>query len=90
MRSSIAELQIVENSTTASHGLTQDTEDLARIVATFKLGQDAATRSSGRGGGPAPKPRVTAMPVAARKTVGRGGAAARPEAPARDEAWTEF
>ena len=72
---------MVEQSTAASHNLTQETEGLAEIVATFQVGQDGV-RGAGTGG--------RSASVVTLKSVGRGGAARRPEAPALDDAWTNF
>ncbi len=78
---------MVEQSTAASHSLSQETEDLARIVATFQVGQSSGVHAGRR---PAPKPRPASAPVSAMKTVGRGGAAVKPDTSALDESWTEF
>jgi methyl-accepting chemotaxis protein len=86
---------MVEQSTAASHSLAQEAEALQASVAQFKVGsgsQGAAQRSAPtpvRASAPAqaqPKP-VNRM-VQALKTIGRGGAARKPEADS--EGWEEF
>ena len=58
-------------------------EAVAKTIARFELGEPAAAA-------PAPVPRArTRAPVAALKTVGRGGAALKPAQPAEDN-WDEF
>ena len=72
---------MVEETTAASQSLATETEDLARLIEHFHLGNDASAPSGAR-------PRARAA-VPALKTVGRGGAALRRETPAA-ETWEEF
>ena len=78
---------MVEESTAASHTLSQETAELARLIGEFRLEAGAETARRG----PAPVVRMERRPAAAPqpmlKPVGRGGAARRPEAEAD---WAEF
>jgi methyl-accepting chemotaxis protein len=77
---------MVEQSTAASHNLSQETEQLVRLIGRFHVGEE--TSASGRPAArrPAPKP-VSAVAV---RTTGRGGAARKPEPAANEESWAEF
>ncbi|WP_183203712.1 methyl-accepting chemotaxis protein [Brevundimonas lenta] len=75
---------MVEESTAASHSLTQEAEGLASSVARFRIGEDAVARRA------APPARPAARPVAALKTVGRGGAALQHQHHANEDGWEEF
>ncbi|WP_334162335.1 methyl-accepting chemotaxis protein [Phenylobacterium sp.] len=83
---------MVEQSTAASHSLAQETEELARLISRFQVGQETAAASVRR---PAPAARPAA-PVArpAMKTVSThaaGGGALRAPQPAADQdSWEEF
>ncbi|HVI31030.1 HAMP domain-containing methyl-accepting chemotaxis protein [Phenylobacterium sp.] len=85
---------MVEQSTAASHSLAQESEELARLISRFQVGQDNAAASARR---PTPTARP-AGPVSrpALKTVsthaGGGGAMRQPETePAADvDTWEEF
>ncbi|MFC5372075.1 methyl-accepting chemotaxis protein [Brevundimonas faecalis] len=78
---------MVEESTAASHSLAQEADVLAASVSRFRTAQE---RTSGHVPAPTPvrTPPAVAQTVAALKTVGRGGAALKPQALA-DE-WEEF
>jgi methyl-accepting chemotaxis protein len=79
---------MVEESTAASHRLANETEELARLIGRFQVGQDARIeRISDRR--PAPRP-VPAAAVPALKVLGRGGAARRPAPAASEASWEEF
>ena len=73
---------MVEQSTAASHSLSQEAESLAASVSRFQIG---ATSQPAR----APA-RQSHRPVAALKTVGRGGAALKPQPIANEDGWEEF
>ncbi len=78
---------MVEEATAASHNLAHETEQLARLVDRFQTGRSPATPA------PAKRPAARQAPVAAMKTVGRGGGAVRKPAPvasAAEESWEEF
>jgi methyl-accepting chemotaxis protein len=78
---------MVEESTAASHALAQEAEELARLVAQFKVGAEdarAARHAPARRPAPAPQTR-TAM-----KTTGRSGAALKPAPEPGDQSWDEF
>ena len=76
---------MVEEATAASHSLSTEAETLARLISRFELG-DTPKAQAGAAHAPAqPAPRA---PVAAMKTVGRGGAARKVET--AEEAWDEF
>ncbi len=78
---------MVEQATAASHGLTQEAEELARIIGTFQVDQNGRS---------APQPVATRAPsrpsgaVPAMKTSGRGGAAVKPAVSANADTWEEF
>jgi methyl-accepting chemotaxis protein len=67
---------MVQQSTAASHAMAEEADDLARLVGQFKLGD--ADRTATR----APAPKQYSPPQETRpalKTVGRGGAALKPQ-----------
>ena len=78
---------MVEESTAASHALSQETGELTRLMGAFSLGGADDARA------PAPVARFArrpaAAPVPAMRTTGRGGAARAP-APAAEAEWAEF
>jgi methyl-accepting chemotaxis protein len=77
---------MVEQSTAASHSLSQEAESLAASVSRFQIGATVQPiRSASRA-----EARPANRPVAAMRTVGRGGAARKPEPVAADEGWEEF
>jgi methyl-accepting chemotaxis protein len=73
---------MVEESTAASHSLTQEAETLASSVARFEIAAVAAPVVT--------QPRTVHRPVAAMKTVGRGGAARKPAPVVSEDGWEEF
>jgi methyl-accepting chemotaxis protein len=78
---------MVEESTAASRGLAHEAEELARLMAGFRIGETAHTYAAAPPRAPqtrASQPRTTT----ALKTTGRGGAAPRPAA--TEESWEEF
>ncbi|HEX8472149.1 MAG TPA: methyl-accepting chemotaxis protein, partial [Brevundimonas sp.] len=92
---------MVEESTAASHSLSQEAESLASSVARFNIGAQNGAQGGVRAAQPArPAPRPVHRPaqpapsahrpVAAMRTLGHGGAARRPEPAAADEGWEEF
>ena len=85
---------MVEESTAASHALAKEAEELSRLIANFKLtrnGTAEAVRSNRppRTAAKPAAPRSGAATTTAMKTVGRGGAARKPQAGAEEE-WSEF
>ncbi|MDH4986903.1 methyl-accepting chemotaxis protein [Aminobacter anthyllidis] len=79
---------MVEESTAASHSLSQETEELSRQISTFRLGKLSVVESSGRPSSsksPARAPRPE-LKVASSSF---GSSAARAIAPAADD-WQEF
>ncbi len=84
---------MVEESTAASHSLSQEADVLAASVSRFRTGQAAAPvaiRKPAPIAAPAPArtPEPVAQTIAALKTVGRGGAALKAQ-PVED-GWEEF
>ena len=75
---------MVEESTAASHSLSQEAETLAGSVARFRTGTAAAPAVR-----EAPRP-AAPRTVTALKTVGRGGAALKLETSADEDGWEEF
>jgi methyl-accepting chemotaxis protein len=75
---------MVEESTAAAHALAQETEELARLIGRFEVGEEARVQPIGQR---KPAPQRTR---AALKTIGRGGAAPRPEPNHDEQAWDEF
>jgi methyl-accepting chemotaxis protein len=79
---------MVEESTAASHSLSQEAETLAGSVSRFQIGAVAsapAARSA-----PKAQPRPANRPVAQMRTVGSGGAARKPQPVASEDGWEEF
>jgi methyl-accepting chemotaxis protein len=77
---------MVEQATAASHSLSSEAETLARLISRFELGDTPKAQAAAPAHAPTqPTPRA---PVAAMKTVGRGGAARKVETV--EEAWDEF
>ena len=68
---------MVEETTAASHSLARDTETLSGLIGRFNVGRGATRSHRGK------------APVAALKTIGRGGASHRPAAEP-DADWQEF
>ncbi len=77
---------MVEESTAASHSLSQEAETLAGSVSRFKIGGVAQAARGSRHQPAAPVHR----PVAAIKTVGRGGAALKSDLAPAEDGWEEF
>ncbi len=77
---------MVEQSTAASHSLAQEAESLAASVARFRIGDPAPAQTHR----PAPQPHRPAHVAAVLKTVGRGGAALKPQAQPVTDGWEEF
>jgi methyl-accepting chemotaxis protein len=73
---------MVEQSTAASRSLSQEAEDLARLMGAFKVGDERAAAR------PSPARALQQRAVAGLKTLGRGGAAPKPAA--QQESWEEF
>ena len=80
---------MVEETTAASHSLARETNELSRLVGRFQLGDEAAASFDVQPAG-RKKPRPSAKPVAALRTTGRGGAAARLNEAADNHDWHEF
>jgi methyl-accepting chemotaxis protein len=78
---------MVEESTAASHNLAKEADELARLIARFKLGNETATRA-------APRPQPTqnfARSAPALKTMSSGrGPATVAKAAVEEDAWEEF
>jgi len=85
---------MVEQSTAASHSLAQEAESLQASVAQFRVGSSpsrAAAPAPVRTPAPVAKPAArSSHMVAALKTIGRGGAAPRPQVTAAEDGWEEF
>jgi len=77
---------MVEEATAASHSLSTEAETLARLISRFELGDTPKAQAAPA---PARAPSANRAPVAAMKTTGsRGGAARKVET--AEEAWDEF
>jgi methyl-accepting chemotaxis protein len=83
---------MVEQSTAASHSLAQEAESLQASVAQFRVGSthQAASHTPVRKHSAPPAPKPASRMVAALKTIGRGGAALKPQAAAVEDGWEEF
>ena len=79
---------MVEESTAASRNLFQETEDLARVVGSFKIGEARGKVAMERRPSPAPAATPARHAAPAMKSVGRGGAARAPASSSED--WAEF
>ena len=80
---------MVEQSTAASHSLAQEAESLQASVGRFRVGESLSRTA------PAAPPRASAASapsrmVAALKTLGRGGAALKPQPAPTEDGWEEF
>ena len=79
---------MVEQATAASHSLTQDAEELARLVGQFQTGQAAPSHAVQK---PAPKPPATKPRIPTHAPIGKFSASpARTAAPAKADNWDEF
>jgi methyl-accepting chemotaxis protein len=76
---------MVEESTAASQSLAQETEALARLIGTFRVGNDVHAPAGRNLRAPA-----TPKPVRALKTVGHGGAAPKWSEATKENEWEEF
>ncbi|VXB81004.1 Chemoreceptor McpA [Brevundimonas sp. G8] len=83
---------MVEQSTAASHSLAQEAESLQASVAQFRVGSNhqAASPATARTHSAPPARKPANHMVAALKTIGRGGAALKPQAAAVEDGWEEF
>ncbi|GAA0766867.1 HAMP domain-containing methyl-accepting chemotaxis protein [Actinomadura yumaensis] len=83
---------MVEQSTAASHALSQEADGLHAAVARFKVG--AAAPAAARSSTPTPvavtPPPSPSAAVTALKSVGRGGAAPAPSAAPDEDGWEAF
>jgi len=80
---------MVEESTAASHSLSQEAESLAGSVSRFRIGAVAAPAAARAPARTEHRP-ATQRTVTAMRTVGRGGAARRPEPVGAEDGWEEF
>jgi methyl-accepting chemotaxis protein len=88
---------MVEQSTAASHSLAQEAQSLQASVAQFRVGDAAPARTTSpashapvRTFAPAPASARPSHMAAALKTIGRGGAALKPQAAPAQDGWEEF
>lgn len=83
---------MVEESTAASHSLSQEAETLAGSVSRFQIGDTAAHSATPVPARPAQRPvHASSSPSAmVLKTVGRGGAARKYEPAPAEDGWEEF
>jgi methyl-accepting chemotaxis protein len=83
---------MVEQSTAASHSLAQEAESLQTSVAQFRVGSSQQTSAPApmRRPSPAHAAKPANRMVAALKTIGRGGAAMKPQAAVPEDGWEEF
>ena len=84
---------MVEQSTAASHSLAQEAESLQASVGRFRVGsgQQRTHAASPRApAAPAPASKPANRMVAALKTLGRGGAALKPQPAPIEDGWEEF
>ena len=79
---------MVEQSTAASHALAGEADALNRLISGFQVGQPTPAARGVERNRDHRLPRAT--PVAALKTVGRGGAARKAQPAAAEESWEEF
>jgi methyl-accepting chemotaxis protein len=83
---------MVEESTAASHSLSQEAETLAGSVSRFQIGDTAAHSAAPVPTRPAQRPAHASSSPSAMvlKTVGRGGAARKYEPAPAEDGWEEF
>ncbi len=79
---------MVEQSTAATHSLSQEADSLSQLIGAFKTGLTESTTHRPASSRPA-APRPTA-PVRALKTSGRSGGAVRKPEATTDDGWSEF
>ncbi|WP_426037750.1 methyl-accepting chemotaxis protein [Brevundimonas sp. DC300-4] len=79
---------MVEESTAASHSLSQEAATLANSVSRFQIG--AVVHVPAERSAPRSQPRPANRPVAQMRTVGSGGAARKPQPVASEDGWEEF
>jgi len=79
---------MVEESTAATHGLSEKTEELFRLMSGFRVAAENGMAKPTISQNASRPKAVSQKPVAAMKTVGRGGAALKPKADQQD--WEEF
>jgi len=77
---------MVEESTAATHSLAEQTAELFRLMAGFKVAADNGMAKAQTSASPSRAPAASSKPVAAMKTMGRGGAAQKPQ----EDGWEEF
>jgi len=78
---------MVEESTAATHGLAEQTAELFKLMAGFRVAPDNGMAKQSAPPQADKRPAAPSKPVAAMKAVGRGGAAPKPKA---DQDWEEF
>jgi methyl-accepting chemotaxis protein len=80
---------MVEESTAATHGLSEQIDELFRLMAGFRVAADnGMAKSSSSSSSGSSRPAASSKPVAVMKSVGRGGAAPKPKTD--DQGWEEF
>jgi methyl-accepting chemotaxis protein len=77
---------MVEESTAATHGLGEQTAELFKLMAGFRVAAENGMAKQQTTANPARAPAASPKPVPAMKTVGRGGAALKP----KEDGWEEF
>jgi methyl-accepting chemotaxis protein len=78
---------MAEESTAATHVLADQTAELFRLMAGFRVAADNGMAKQSPSPQTNKRPAAPSNPVAAMKVVGRGGAAQKPKA---DQDWEEF
>jgi methyl-accepting chemotaxis protein len=76
---------MVEESTAASHSLAQETEELARLISKFQVGETAKAAAPARR---APATRTAMKTISTH--AGGGGALRKPEPTDDRDSWQEF
>ncbi len=84
---------MVEQSTAASHSLAQEAQSLQSSVSHFQVGAVASppvSHARPQAAAPAAAPKPAGRIVQALKTLGRGGAALKPQTTVVEDGWEEF
>ena len=84
---------MVEQSTAASHSLAQEAQSLQSSVSHFQVGavvSPPVSHARPQAAAPAAAPKPAGRIVQALKTLGRGGAALKPQTTVVEDGWEEF
>ncbi len=81
---------MVEQTTAAAHSLSQESDELARLLGRFQVGREAGATVEPIRAKPRPAPLAARPALKTLKGQARGGAVRKPEAAPADDSWEEF